>query len=186
MKKYPNLFIYAEKAIWVNSKRKLDTAPTSTPVRHYPFYRADLGRDITLLRFELTAAEAVGNLDNPASDPGFFFVIQERPGELRFGLDVSLPSSTSTTKPLEWDDFTWGHLPSGINNINVSELTLRKKLPQPSTEFDPGVTDPIKSVENGAHLAYALFQKPVMVAIHAKEMVNTTSSAVSGNNPNIS
>ena len=49
-----------------------------------------------------------GNPDPAADNPGWFFVIQERPGEPRFGLDDLSDESPAT--PTNWNELAWEHL----------------------------------------------------------------------------
>ena len=75
-----------------------------------PLYEARVDPDIAFIGFDLTAAVALGGTgENPADDPGWFFVIKERPGEPRFGFDVSRDG------PIEvWNDLAWPDvLPTG-------------------------------------------------------------------------
>src|SRR5204863_9352580 len=51
-----------------------------------PLFEAKVDPDIYFFGFDLTAPEAKGGV-TAAEDPGWFFVIKERPGEPRFGLD---------------------------------------------------------------------------------------------------
>ena len=57
-----------------------------------PLYEAKVDPDIYFFGFDLTVEKAKGGTgENPADDPGWFFVIKERPGEPRFGLDDAAP-----------------------------------------------------------------------------------------------
>ena len=69
-----------------------------------PLYEAKVDPDIYFFGFDLDADEARGGTgDNDADPPGWFFVLKERPGEPRFGLDDARgggePIVTSTTSP---------------------------------------------------------------------------------------
>ena len=123
LKRYPNAVIYAHRASWAHkadgsidpSKERtlVPIADESAPPRDRvktPLYEARVDPDIAFIGFDLTAAVALGGTgENPADDPGWFFVIKERPGEPRFGFDVSRDG------PIEvWNDLAWPDvLPAG-------------------------------------------------------------------------
>ena len=107
LKKYPTAVIYAHKARWQfkadgmtidNTKERrlvdLDLAEEAKPPKDKiktPLYQAKVEPDIYFLGFDLNVKEAKGGTGEDVGDkdkPGWFFVIKERPGELRFGLDI--------------------------------------------------------------------------------------------------
>jgi len=86
LKKYPTAVIYATEAIWPED----GSSRTLGIEEKYPVFKAKIDPDLTFFGFELTAEEVKG-LDNPEDEkPGWFFVIKERPGEPRFGLDIAV------------------------------------------------------------------------------------------------
>ncbi len=74
LQRYPDALIYAVKA---------KTAEALGDEEQLPLFRGRIDPDITFLGFDLTETAARG----AASDPGWFFVIQEQPTAPRFGLD---------------------------------------------------------------------------------------------------
>ena len=84
-------------------------APPRTKVLT-PLFEAKVEPDIYFLGFDLTVEQARGGTgEHPDDDPGWFFVIKERPGEPRFGLDLE----TQTERHV-WNDLSWGDvLPQG-------------------------------------------------------------------------
>lgn len=168
LKRYPNTIIFAQKAI-VGSKDDepeisldLTEQQFSTEVK-FPLYRAELPPDIKLFGFDLTVAQARGDDLTPGfSDSlGWFFIIQEVPGEPRFGMDIRYDPGTDG---LSWDDLAWDRLPAETRFIKSSVV--------------PNINVPDKSKwgTDSANMAYILFQKPSMVAVHAKEMLAELSS----------
>ena len=124
------------------------------------------------LGFDLTASVVKGNPDPAADDPGWFFVIQERPGEPRFGLDDLSDESPAT--PTNWNELAWEHL---------------ARLRDPGcVDFDVHVPDdsaitrcPTVSSSGGAtraDMAYILYQVPVMVAFHAADMLPLSATMI--------
>lgn len=204
LKRYPTAVIYVHRACWQrknatpgdpgvdpcfrsgaidNTKeRRLaplapeeEDAPPSSKVRT-PLYEAKVDPDIHFFGFDLTVAEAKGGTgEDPNDDPGWFFVIKERPGEPRFGLDERRQPTLSVWNDLSWPDVQPG-APGSFVEIDAA--------PAAFTLVPPGPGDEEKSVQFGddqkvawshqmssAELAYILFQAPVLVAVHASEML---------------
>jgi hypothetical protein len=180
LKKYPTTAIYAHRAEWPpgpdgqpdkTQLRRLVEPPALRDIR-LPLYEAKVEPDIYLLGFDLTAEEAVGGPD----DAGWFFVLKERPGDPRFGLD------DGQLVPVEvWNDLTW----AAVDPAGRDFLVLDPTVTVPLAAFD-GSEDDLEKLDqraedenlplwfaglSSADLAYLLFQVPVMVAAHAKEMV---------------
>ena len=124
LKCFPNTTIFAAKAreeTYTENGQQLKklVIDMQNPEKKFPAFKADAGIDMQFVGFDLTAAEAKGN----ATIPGWFFVLQETPGETRFA------NKTLTV---------------------AEEATARA---------------------SSAQMASMLYQKPVMIAIHAKEML---------------
>src|SRR5204863_1713128 len=91
---------YAQKAEWdttngindPNKERKLITlseaeeADPPTDKLKTPLFEAKVDPDIYFFGFDLTSLQVKGGTQGD-QDAGWFFVIKERPGEPRFGLD---------------------------------------------------------------------------------------------------
>ncbi|WP_315820299.1 hypothetical protein [Paraflavitalea speifideaquila] len=116
--------------------------------------------DIKFFGFDLTIKQARGiDLTPPFTDHlGWFFIIQELPGEPRFGMDISFNQGSDG---LSWDDLAWTNLPGNTKFIKAG---VRPTI-HPSDDFRWGA--------DSANMAFVLFQKPSMVAVHAKEMLDT-------------
>lgn len=156
LKKYPNLSVFAQKAQWQggipNSKREFDTnTPTDANVK-YPIFSAKADPDITFLGFDLTDDDAkTGGADGS----GWFFVFKEIAGDIRFGLDFE---SSSTTSPVaSWNDLHWGYMGASFLDLNQTISSTA----EPNVGWNT----------NAAETAYILEQKPVIVGIHATDML---------------
>jgi hypothetical protein len=166
--KFPDTLIFAQQAEFVgtpdpdnlaNAQRKMKTDGQSK----FPAFTAKLGTDVTLVGFEMSKQEALGwNGSNQftADNAGYFFALQERPGQLRFGLDAEGDAADMVT----WDNLSWPSIgnPSMINVM-------------------PSFTDIISNFQDdllidnwgksSAIMAYILTQKPVLFLVHSKDMI---------------
>jgi hypothetical protein len=170
LKRYPNSVVFAQKAIRdADGERAIDldlTASEFTQELLFPLYRAELLPDIKLFGFDLTAKQARGDDPSPnfpATDKeGWFFVIQEVPGEPRFGMDIDFdPGSDGLT----WDDLSWKSFPTPDPDFITA-------APSPvGGAFLPTDNAPNRWATSSANMAYVLFQKPSMIAAHAADML---------------
>lgn len=191
LRKYPTTAVYAHKAAWpdkpnqpgvpdTSGERELAPLPAGedpprTLVR-LPIYEAKVEPDIYLLGFDLDAPTARG--DN--GDLGWFFVLKERPGDPRFGVDEDPPGGPG---PVEvWNDLTWGRVdPPPARGFIRFDSGARVTLDpfnhdpddQEKTEqrADDDHVRAWQSDISSADVAYILFQAPVLVAMHAQEML---------------
>ncbi len=169
LKKFPNAVIYAVKAKW---QLNTDTTPNKDAHRLmdpgteiYPVFGAKTEPDITFIGFDLTAEEAIGDI-TVDDEPGYYFVIMERPGEPRFGLDLNGPGAPATWNDLAWDDVTVTS--TGFVDVSSVVSAADSHIPDLSSA-SPGPAIPWGG--NAANMAMILYQNPVMVAIHAHEML---------------
>ncbi len=188
LKRYPNAVIYAQRAAWPMKGNTIDTsqprslvqltgAEVDAPPREKlrtPLYAAKLEPDIYFLGFDLTIEQARGGTgEHAGDDPGWFFIIKERPGEPRFGLDLSRDGSLNV-----WNDLSWTDVAPTGNYLRIDPAAPPALTEPPSTAgtavhdqwaedhavtWDAGVTS--------SDLAYIFFQAPVLVAIHAAELL---------------
>ncbi|MFC5830966.1 hypothetical protein [Nonomuraea insulae] len=183
LRKYPNAAVYAQKAEWppggdglpdrTQQRRPVDPPGGLSPALvRLPTYEAKVEPDIYLLGFDLTAEEAAGGPD----DAGWFFVLKERPGDPRFGLDEGAPV------PVEvWNDLTWDAVdPQGRGFLTLDPATTVELAGFDGSGDEPEKRDQRAEDESvprwfsglgSADLAYILCQVPVLVAVHAQEML---------------
>lgn len=186
LKKYPNALIYAQKAEdYLGSsapeprtlKEAVDISGAITNDVKFPIFRANLNPDIVLLGFDVSKNEALGL--TAASDPlktnaGWYFVFRERPGQLRFGLDM--PSGD--TSGSSWDDLSWANMDAdgnveNVKTINISNASTNDLIVDLNTASIPlvGSMPDVEWGANSAVMAWILNQAPAMVAIHAEDMI---------------
>jgi hypothetical protein len=188
LKKYPTAVIYAQRADWQRTNGQIDNkqervlvelspSQEANPPRTIlktPLYKAQVAPDIYFFGFDLTAAEAKGGTgENPADDPGWFFVIKERPGEPRFGLDIDKQPQLNIWNDLSWEDVLpgapGGHIAINQNFTLIEPTSADVQEKEEQWEDDKAVT--WNTNTNAAELAYILYQVPVLVAVHAAEML---------------
>ena len=154
LRKYPNAVVYAVAAEpGANGEFNLSTDPQK---QRHPLFRGTLKPDVTFLGFDLTK-------DQATADPGWFFVIQQQPTEPRFGLDEA--DGTVPNPPSTWNDLSWRHMAATEEEWNnLSHASVKRMLPE---------IGGVKWGRNGAHQAFITFQRPVRIAIHAKQMIKS-------------
>jgi hypothetical protein len=182
LKRYPNTIIYAQRArwgehaddalelhLWDETGEKSEADPQDENIR-FPLYKAKVGPDIHFTGFDLTIREVRGhkNLAEtaeakasiPADELGWFFVIKQVVGEPRFGLDEHAAAEPSEEK---WDNLAWDNLGADVKVIDVAAPLAP----------DPPGTNPAGAAwgANSADMAFILYQKPVLVAVHGREML---------------
>ena len=137
-----------------------------------PIFGGKIEPDITLKGFNLTYEQVCGN--GKQDNLGYFFIIKEVAGELRFGLDapreerddLDAPPPTPPTVN-NWSDLSW----ENINNINKEENKYFLNLKQTNLVGLDTSFDAEDWGANAAKMAQIFSQKPVMIAIHAREML---------------
>jgi hypothetical protein len=185
LKRYPTAVIYAHRAKWqltqgsvdkTKERQFLELSPTeqANPPRDKiltPLYEAKVEPDIYLFGFDLTAEKAKGS----ASDPGWFFVIKERPGEPRFGLDTD-----KAAKLQVWNDLSWPDVQPAAPGSHIQIASSKSSFPlEKPTDKDPEKASQYPDDTHvlwshgmsSAELAYILFQTPVLIGVHASAML---------------
>ena len=195
LKKYPTAVIYAHRAEWrlrpdgsidpTQERRLVDLTPAeeANPPRakvRMPLFDAKVEPDIYFFGFDLSEEEARGGTgEQPTDDPGWFFVIKERPGDPRFGLDIERDGALQVWNDLSWPDV----LPAGAGPdpvyIRLDSQTPTLTLTAPTDPADvekaeQHAEDRVltwNAQMNAADVGYILYQAPVLVAVHAREML---------------
>lgn len=164
LKKFPNTVIFAQKARFkAGSNHLIDPRELDDDIDanlRMPIFSAFVESDIYFIGFDLDPDEAKGN--RSTSDPGWFFVIHERPGEIRFGVDVATNSGT----PATWDDLRNGNAPFVGDYLNAADNAVT------ATNNTTITGNPISWGFNSTNMAQILYQNPVLLAVHAEEMIS--------------
>ena len=166
LKKYPDTVVYARKARFkqagdtgfVEGEYDPNVDPrTMTGEKIYPLFSATIDPDITFFGFDLTAEKAKGQRP---TDAGYFFILQERPGEIRFGLDTGGSSGT----PTDWNALNQ-------NNAAVNGMHVDASANAVSASNDEINNRSVNWGHNSTNMAQILFQNPVLLAVHGDEMI---------------
>jgi hypothetical protein len=190
LKKYPTAVIFAQHALWARnldgtidlSQARLLDQPTPDEEQNpplskirTPLYEAKADPDIYFFGFDLTVPEAKGQSgDNPTDDAGWFFVIKERPGEPRFGLELSRSGPLKVFDQLTWDDaLPGGHAGQFLSAGSLASVALVTVSDPNDPEIQQNADDRTvaAAAASSARWAYLLFRAPVLVAVHADEML---------------
>ncbi|HTM25365.1 MAG TPA: hypothetical protein VL225_09240 [Vicinamibacterales bacterium] len=188
LKRYPTAVIYAHKADWQRTDGAIDKSLIRQPIEltgaeetnpprdkvKTPLYEARVDPDITFFGFDLTVKEARG--DPETDDAGWFFIIKERPGEPRFGFDIERGGAPiNTWSDLSWEDVTTDHdylrVRAGMQTYQLTTPPSAAEGPEEMEQYLEDrqlVWDPDT---NAGDVAYVLYQLPVLVAVHAAEML---------------
>ncbi len=192
LKRYPNAVIYAHRAEWVldangnidDTAERVRVSLTQSEEAHppttkvlTPLYEARVDPDISFFGFALSVDEANGDPPTkPNARPGWFFVIQERPGEPRFGFDIERGAKLQVWNDLAWADVVASGSPFVDVGAAASSHTVQKPTDAADQEKLVQWTDD-KSLHWGTDLqasevAYIAYQAPVLVAVHASTMLH--------------
>ncbi|AUI60644.1 hypothetical protein [Amycolatopsis sp. BJA-103] len=190
LKKYPNASIYAHKAVWPVKDGVVDksgertiaplspNAPLDPKLVLLPTYEAKIAPDLYLLGFPLEDDEA---REGGEDKLGWFFVLKERPGEPRFGVDE--PPKGQLPEVEVWNDITWGHVDPKPGETGFVRFDRNVTVRLGDARLDPDDGEKVAQREDdlnigswatrisSADVAYILFQAPVLVAVHAGEML---------------
>ena len=173
LKRYPNTLIFAQKAIQGTDgyATMIDLSLTDVTFPQeikFPLYKADAAPDIKFFGFELTIDQARGtDLSDGFTDHlGWYFIIQEIPGEPRFGMEITYtPDTGPEAGPTTWADLAWNN----YSDPNIQMITATT-VPAPPFGKYPG---PYIWGQDSGNMAAILFRKPSMVAVYAQEMLDT-------------
>lgn len=167
LKKYPSVIIYAQKAVRSGNKLVLVSDPNNINALKYPLFTGELPPDIRLGGFNLTPGMALGTETTQgfSDHEGWFFVFAEAPGDPRFGMDTEYSPPQGNKNG--WDNLSWDNLPE-------DEVFVSSQVPPSPSSNGLGWPSDTASESWGrssTDMAGILLQKPVMLAIHAKELL---------------
>lgn len=156
--RFPRVLIYLQKAVWGTvggaARRSLDTETVM------PAFSGTLSADVSFLGFPaLEASDLIGSEDPAVNTPGYFIVLQEPIGELRFGLNDKPREQPENT----WRDLSWPDVAVANQHIDLGGV-----LPAPPADTHGAAFGP---ASDAAQLAFILLQRPVRLAVHASDLL---------------
>ena len=171
LRKYPNTQVYANKAAFKNvaspdTPRDL-ADPNDTNNIKVPVFMAELEPDVYLFAFDLETEEAKGD-SSDATKPGWYFVLRERPGQIRFGLDDWSDPVWPASSPNDWNDLSWEHFVNNASDLDDYQLDASFSMGAGAGSANSPLATWGK---NSADIASILYQNPVLYARHAQEML---------------
>jgi hypothetical protein len=193
LRRYPNTRVYAVRAV-PNDPPRNDTfkhvsrRPGDDPARgddvkgHVtePVLFARFEPDVYCFGFDLEKNEARGVAPPERVNLGYYFVLAERFGEPRFGLDEPADPVPAFPQPnvAQANDLTWAHLvtrPEDYAALSAVDLA-RHRPAAPPTGFAidpdvPGVTRRAAWSSDSAEMAAILLQDPFRMYFHANDML---------------
>jgi hypothetical protein len=170
LRRYPNTLVYAQRAQFVDGVYRLGSE------QRRPVFGGRLPPDVAFFGFELGKAIARGS--GTPEDPGWFVVFEEQPHEPRFGLDIGDADDTGAA-PAKWDDLAWPHLVApGHSSDELGYIDLAAELPHTAALEVVGgfgwhlsAAGAGRPFARGADHAAITQQRPVRVAMHARQML---------------
>jgi hypothetical protein len=168
LKRYPNTLVYMVKALADGNPALEDYGIAAAEVsRLWPIFSASLPPDLTFLGFNKSVEDLCAGY-------GYFIILEERLGEPRFGFDI--PGKDSVEAPVEdtpnwWYNLTWEH----FQTLSWAGGETLEPFAE-NTYIDdraPAGFGSLKPVWGGsaATVANICLQRPVRIAIHAREML---------------
>ncbi len=166
LKKYPDTIIYAQKAKFPDDTTDFSTVPRKLDEeKKYPLFSALIEPDIHFFGFDLNAEEARGLRAKTEADakPGWFFILQERPGEIRFGVDVDGDPGS----PEHWSDLHQNNAAFKGQHLDANDDAV--VTAPASNNIISGKA--VKWGFNSTNFAQILYQDPVLLAVHGDKMI---------------
>jgi hypothetical protein len=168
LRKYPNAVIYAVEGVEVLLFGQVVVKPgldeflegmdveSKDPI--FPIFSASLPPDITLLGFDIRVSNVINS--------EWFFVIEERVSETRFGLDVPSGQILSSQDELK-RDLAWDHF------LGNEENPFGKYLDDLHPNVNVDVANALEQWigQGSASIAGITFQKPVRIVVSSDKMI---------------
>lgn len=167
LRRYPGTVIYAVDAIMDGKDKLVPNMPT-TPNESTlasPVFRASLPPDITFLGFNFSEGDA--RSDKEKKKLGKFFILEERVGEARFGLDKERKTEVQNEDDF-WVNLAWTDFGFSPDNDDKQKEEYGNYLPDLVL---PGVGYDDKWNGTSSFNATKTLQKPFRLAIHADDLL---------------
>jgi hypothetical protein len=187
-RRYPDVQIWAQRGEWMldDTRDRWERNVSPGGERRYPVMAGELLPGVVFYGFELTEREAVGGSLDPDDrtskdgDPGWFFVLQEQPKGIRFGLDKPTRTHGTLDGPGtppasgSWADLSWAHMaPAGATEApSAVDLVATDWLAGVELPSVPGSKEFVdRWAHDAAAMARITLQRPVQLKVHASAML---------------
>jgi hypothetical protein len=162
IRKYPDVRVYAVPAAIDGAGERV---PLEGAAPEFPSFVGTLQRGVNFYGFDtLTEGEARGDgVDND----GWFFVLEEEPRAMRFGLDRGKEDQKGDL-PGSWANLAWAHLATD-DGVVPWFCSIDPPNPKLSNEVDLGTG--LDWGDDAAVMAAITFRRPIQVFMHASAML---------------
>jgi hypothetical protein len=177
LRRYPNLAVYAVKAIVTGKAPKRVRDVKEPEEQHYPVFSGELANGVKFFGFDqLSYDDVLGTATpkNVSTDGGYFFALQEQPTEPRFGLNEYEPGQDYRIKNLNnWSELSWGHFMPGSNPDRPAYVPVTGKIAVGKLLPDTAEATRPKSAwgSHAAAMARITLQRPIRMLVHASAML---------------
>jgi hypothetical protein len=162
IRKYPDVRVYAVPATIDEAG---DRVPLEGATPEFPSFVGTLQRGVNFYGFEtVTEEDARGDGDD---NDGWFFVLEEEPRAMRFGLDRGKDGQKGEL-PGSWDNLAWAHLAVTVDD----PVPWFCSIDPPNQQFaDEDLGTGLEWGDDAAVMAAITFRRPIQVFMHASAML---------------
>ena len=167
--RFPGLRIYASPAMWDDRLFRKEV-PEAHKLYKFPMFGGWLDPKTAFFAFDLDLTKAKGSLELMGPDPGWFFVFEQPPEGVQFGLDVA--TEESPEKPDYWADLDWSHvLDDPLGMTGPTHVSLNRDLGVERLPYDLDMFTETWGRSASAQARITL-QRPARVLMHASGMLS--------------
>ena len=182
IRRYPNVEVFAVKAVrnaeHLPDKFQFSRRKPGTKTER-PRFEAQFGRDVRCYGFNLTKEQAIGTSIDEGDELGWYFVLSERFGEPRFGLDEPENPAADFGRQPTIEEFSWAHLANGATPQtneaiyrDLASVDFRVHKPNvPAAGFPTVAGRTAKWNNDSAGMAAIFLQLPYRLYFHASKML---------------
>ncbi|MGH9249403.1 MAG: hypothetical protein ACRD0W_07810, partial [Acidimicrobiales bacterium] len=162
LRKYPDVRVYAVPAEVDDDGERV---PVDGAEPSSPSFVGTLQRGVNFYGFDdLTEEDARGD---GAGNDGWFFVLEEEPRAMRFGLDRGRGSGKGELPATTWANLAWANLAAAD-----AEVPWFCAIDPPNPAFEgAAVRDDLEWGRDAAVMAAITFRQPIQVFMHASAML---------------
>lgn len=166
LQRYPRAAIYIQRAAWQQGLRVL------ADEKMLPSFHVAGPPGIVMVGFDRSTEMLRGKDDETTGDAGWFFVLQELPGEPRFGLDAA--TDRFGQDPAAWRDLSWSDVAADRSALaSMRYLPIGAKAEGLPLPVAAGANPTIASWGScSSEMALITQQLPARLAIHARSWLD--------------